>query len=103
MNIKQMGQIPQKQLKKEILSGHRSHPVDKMTLIEMQELVFLIKKDGGVAELNGTILTTNRMDLHYLYLIEYIVKKFDALSSNKKIKKGSPNKWKKGNRKDYRY
>jgi len=103
-----MGNISDKKLKKEIESGKRSYPFESLTKIEMKELVSLIKSHGFIAELNGTILTTNRKDIHDLYIEEYVVRKVRILAgileSNKKEKKGSPNKWKKrGGKKDNRF
>jgi len=73
--MKRLGNISNEQLKKEIFSGKRSSPLDAMTEIETQELVNIIRDEGGIAIMNGTILQTNREDLHNKYVSEYVLRK----------------------------
>jgi len=70
--------LSDKQLKREIKKGKRSTFFGAMTSLEMYELVDLINNNGGVATLNGTILSTNRPDLHDEFVGEYVIRKMSV-------------------------
>jgi hypothetical protein len=73
--MKKFIDITDEQLEEDMMSGVRSLPIEPLTAIERDEIVNLIKEQGGIAIVDGDFLKTDSPDLYNQILVPYLYKK----------------------------